>query len=182
MCEFYSPGDLLASIFSPGESPQKLTLLTGPRGYGKTTWCRKLYQEALQRCIQTQGLLSIPVFTGNQKTSIDLFTLSTHQRHSLAIRSQNGDGQLLTPGWKFRAEALQWGNRILSQISNPQLLIIDELGPMEFYSQEGWQTAFSLVSRRDYHWAVVVIRPSLIHLALQRWPWGEVLSINGGVS
>jgi len=180
--EFHSSGDLLANVFCPGASPQKLTLITGPRGSGKTTWCRELYQEALRCDIKPEGLISIPVFVENQKIGIDLQVLPMDECYPLATRRQNGAGYSLTKDWNFNPEIVQWGNRTLSQISHTRLLILDEIGPMEFHSQGGWQAAFPLVSRRDYHWAVVVIRPALLSQAQERWPWAEVLDVGDGVA
>lgn len=182
MSEYHSPGDLLANVFCPGESPQKLTLITGPRGSGKTTWCWTLYQEALQCDIKPQGLISIPVFVENQKIGINLQALPMNECYPLATRRQNGTGYSLTRDWKFNPETLQWGNRIISQIKHTRLLILDEIGPMEFYSQGGWQAAFPLVSRRHYHWAVVVIRPALLPQAQERWPWSEILDVEGNAA
>ena len=181
MSGFHSPGDLLARFFSPGESPKKLTLLTGPRGCGKTTWCQELNRIALDRDINVAGLISLPVIADHRKTGIRVFSLPGNESRLLATRqAQNGQNRF-SQDWCFDADALQWGNTLLARVRQPQLLIIDELGPLEFFGQQGWQAAFPLVASRTYHWAVVVIRPALLSLAKERWPWGDTLSLEEGV-
>jgi nucleoside-triphosphatase len=181
MSENHSPGYLLAKFFSPGASPKKLTLLTGPRGCGKSTWCQELNRIALDGGISVAGLISLPMILGHQKTGIELLSLPTHERRLLATRQAENIQSQFSQDWCFDADALQWGNTVLAGIRQPQLLIIDELGPLEFYGRQGWQAAFPLVASRTYHWAVVVIRPALLLLAKQRWPWGDTLSLEGGV-
>lgn len=177
----YSPGDLLANIFSPGGTSQNLTILTGPRGSGKTSWCLSLHQESIRLGIQSQGLISNPVVEKSQKVGIELFDLSRHLSYPLATRRRNRKKKILTQGWEFDYKTLCWGNEIISRIGKTPLLIIDELGPLEFNGRGGWQAAFSLLDKREYRWAIVVIRPTLLAIAKRLWPWGKVLDIGKGI-
>jgi len=140
----------------------------------------QLFALAAQRGIQTRGLISKPVYAGGKKVAIELIDLSTREHRRLAEFCQDGGRESLTPGWQFDLQALQWGNSILERVEQTQLLIIDELGPLEFFGHEGWQAAFALIAKRAYRCAVVVIRPSLLNQAKERWPWAEVRDVGRG--
>jgi len=53
-------------------------------------------------------------------------------------------------------------------------LIVDELGPLEFEREEGWIAGVSAVDSGEYQAALVVIRPSLLMMASQRWKVSRV--------
>lgn len=173
-------GDLLANGFLSGDSQSSLIILTGPRSAGKTNLCLQLFDSATQMGAQTKGLISKPVYEGQKKIAIDLIDLSTGDQRRLAHPRPKDHRERTTPGWIFDQQALQWGNSILAHVEKTQLLIVDELGPLEFSYQAGWQDAFHVIEKRDYRCAVVVIRPTLLRLAKERWPWAEVMKIQGG--
>jgi nucleoside-triphosphatase len=83
-----------------------------------------------------------------------------------------------TPRWSFHAEAVAWGDAAFSAASPCDLLVVDELGPLEFERGEGWQAGLTAIEARDYRWGVVVIRPELLGAALQRWPSARVIEIS----
>jgi len=71
-----------------------------------------------------------------------------------------------------------WGDAHLARLTPPELLILDELGPLEFIAGRGLQAAFPLLDGRGYRWGVVVIRPDLLAAAQTRWPWAQVVSLD----
>ena len=56
-------------------------------------------------------------------------------------------------------------------LRNGELLLIDELGPLEFRGEGGFIAGFAAIDARHYRLAVVVVRPELLDAARQRWPW-----------
>ncbi len=173
------PGNLLANCFLSGDTKPTLKILTAPRGAGKTKLCLRLHAMAELKGLQPRGLISVPVFDGENKVAIDLLDLSTGDHCRLAKLRRKSNRDSLTLDWQFSSLALLWGNSILERTEHSQLLIIDEIGPMEFLGQEGLQAAFPLISKRAYQIAVVVIRPSLLSIAIERWPWAEIIDIGG---
>ena len=171
----HSPGDLLANFYlSPAA---RLILLSGPSGCGKTTWCIQLQKIAVRQNITVHGIISPPVFKNGSKIGINLLPLPGGRPRRLAVHRQNETSGLFTEDWRFDEHQMDWGERYLARIRSPQLLIVDELGPLEFLNGQGWQSAFSLIGKRAYHLAVIVVRPSLLDVAKQRWPWAENLEL-----
>ena len=59
-------------------------------------------------------------------------------------------------------------------------ILIDEVGPLELLRGEGWQGALRLVDDGSYDEAIVVVRPALIGVARQRWPWAQIVTVAEG--
>ncbi|MGA2503107.1 MAG: nucleoside-triphosphatase [Anaerolineales bacterium] len=168
-----SPDSLLASLLSANETG-KLILVTGKTGSGKTRWCMDLAEQAKAGGFNAVGLISPAVFDRDIKTGIDLVDVESGSKQRLAVRrGKSGEGQF-TVGWDFNEEVLNWGNLILGQLETSQLLILDEMGPLELDQGVGLVNGIGLISARRYGLACVVVRPSLLEIARTLWPWGVV--------
>ena len=128
-----------------------------------------------------RGLVSPAIFEGDQKTGIGLKDLETGEQRRLAYRKGAEDGDIQTQDWQMVAETLEWGNSILEHIETCDLFILDEVGPFEFEHGMGLVAGLDIVdTARDFP-CVVVVRPSLIQMARDRWPWAEIIrSFRGG--
>lgn len=179
--QYCSPGMLLANFFMREEQTNNLVIVTGQRGAGKTSWCMELSHRARLLGLQPVGLLSPPVFQNGRKVSIDLLDIATGERRRLAERRNeemaNGQSVAQTANWRFDAEVLCWGNRILEQIQDCELLILDELGPLELLDEKGLTAGIRVVEARRYRLGCVVARPSLLQATRERWSWGEMMYI-----
>jgi len=147
-----------------------LALLTGGRGAGKTRWCEALVSAARDAALAVAGLVSPPVVAGGEKTGIDLLDVASGERRRLAERARADLPGTAGLGWRFDPEALSFGNALLAGIGTCDLLLVDELGPLEFGRGSGLTAAFALLDSRRYRLAVVVVRPALVAAAEARWP------------
>lgn len=151
----------------------QLVILTGPRGSGKTQACLKLAEAALARGKAPVGLISPAVFEDGHKTAIDLLDLGSGKRRRLAERPPPGAAGTAGLGWRFDATVLAWGNAILDRLPAGGLLVLDELGPLEFEHGQGLSAGLALLDARRHRLAVAVVRPELLTAALSRWPWAQ---------
>lgn len=96
------------------------------------------------------------------------------------------DISITTGQWRFNPRTIRWGNTILSDPTvesktakpkRPDLVIIDELGPLEFRQHQGLQAGMKLVDAWRSNLICVTIRPSLVGAARMRWPWGHIFQI-----
>jgi iron complex transport system ATP-binding protein len=162
--------DLLDQIFRLRDKEKQLILVTGMSGAGKTTWCKKLAEEAANRRMVVAGVLSPGRFEEGKKKGIEIWDLFTGEKRCLAkLREKDSDG-LSTPRWTFSEDAFNWANQVLMDIPDNDLLVIDELGPLEFLQNQGLSAGLDLIDAGRYKVAVVVVRSSLLPKALQRWP------------
>jgi nucleoside-triphosphatase THEP1 len=169
-----SPVELLASLMIQPENISHLLLISGPSGAGKTHWCLQLVDQARLLNVDVAGLVAPAVFTAGRKTRIDMLDLRTGQQRRLALRKGCMTDGLVVGAWELDLAVLSWGNALLQSIHSCQLLVLDELGLLEFNHNSGLISAFRLIESRCYRLACVGIRPSLLPVALERWPWARV--------
>jgi len=161
---------------TPGEKPP-LFIVTGPREVGKTSFIKYLLNLAKTNAIDTAGVLSPAVFVEDQKTGIDLQDPRSGVCQRLAnLRHSENEG-IFTERWMFSKEVMDWGNELLARATPCDLLIVDELGPIELERGEGWQNGIAALNSGDYQAEVVVIRPELLDAASQLWPNASIISI-----
>jgi nucleoside-triphosphatase len=153
-----------------------LFLVTGYRGAGKTTFCDRLARAARQAGWTVAGLISHPVYEQEFRAAIQAEDLRSGEKRMLATRSETP-----TPGakhWRFDEAALTWGNQVLGESLPCDLLVVDELGPLEFERGAGWQAGLTAIDAREYAIAIVVVRAELLGEALLRWDEARVIEID----
>ncbi len=174
-----SPAVALAR-FIAAEISTGLTLISGPRGAGKTSWCADLAAQAGALGLTVAGVLCPARLEDGRKTGIDLVDLRTGERRLLGWREETGAAGLPVGCWRFDAEVLHRGNAILAQSADADVLIIDELGPLEFDEGGGFQAGLRLLDEGRYRAAWVVVRPELLARARARWPLASVMALGEG--
>ena len=146
----------------------EIILLTGDLQSGKTNLCLEIHQLAQEAGIRVGGMISPAVFIGDKKAAIDVLNLKSGIRKRLAELRTSHQSGLETQRWSFDPVVVDWGNKMLKEAVPCDLLLIDELGPLEFHREEGWVNGFDVIDSGEYSTAVIVIRPSLIEEAARR--------------
>lgn len=144
-----------------------LWIVTGWRGSGKTTFCQKMLQAASAIGLNSAGLISPAGFKDGSKESIWAEEIRSNERRLLATDHPQTESDLVFGDWYFSRQTLDWGNRILQSSVPCDLLVIDELGPLEFNLSLGWVSAFDVIKTDKFRLAIVVIRPELLERAQQ---------------
>ena len=162
------------------ESPVNghLWILTGPRGSGKTTLCRRLAAEAKSLGWDVAGVVSPAVFDGGDKTGIEALDLRSGESRLFARRPVDPDGGLShRQRWVYDPIALAWGNQILSSAIPCDMLVVDELGPLELEAGQGWNAGLKALNSRAYQVALVTVRPELLAASRKRWPFAGAVDV-----
>ena len=159
----------------------KIWIITGPCQVGKTRFCSFLVEQAKNQGLDIAGVLCPPIYENQQKTTITIINFKTQECKILAkVRTSENEG-VYTDHWVFDEEVLSWGNQVLAETKNCDLLLVDELGPLEFNRGQGWQNGLQAIDQGDFQITAVVIRPSLVQTAVHRWPNAQVLEIPTGL-
>jgi nucleoside-triphosphatase THEP1 len=152
------------------EARPRLVLLTGGRGSGKTHWCLAVRDAACRTGITVAGVVSPPVHAHGGKFAIEVMDAASGERRRLAVRPPRNETGTAGLGWRFDAAALAWGDAVLQNAPACDLLLIDELGPLEFCGEGGFSHGFAAIAARRYRLAIIVVRPERLPDALARWP------------
>lgn len=156
-----------------------LWIITGWRGSGKTTFCREMLQTARAAGWNTAGLLSPACFKDGIKESIWAEDIRSGEKHLLAAVHPQTKNDLAFGEWYFNRKTLDWGNHILRSSIPCDLLVIDELGPLEFNLSMGWVSALEVLKTAQFVLAMIVIRPELFENAKNNLNPSHTIQING---
>lgn len=142
----------------------RVSVLTGNRRIGKTTVCRETVALARAQGDECGGILTVA-----RDGARDVYDVRTGEVRRL---TQPPDAQpaVVQGRFRFNPETLSWAKEVLSQSVPCDLLVIDEIGPLEIERGAGWVTAFEVLHSRAFALAVVVVRPELVARAQLRLP------------
>ena len=158
----------------------RIWLVSGERGAGKTSLCSAVVQWVRAAGWDVAGLLSPAVLADGRKLGIDVLDLRSGGRRRLAnarLFEEERDNGIHTRAWAFDPEALDWGDRVLQAVGSCDLLVVDELGMLEFERGQGWLSGLTALDGRQYRHALAVIRPELLATAQERWPDAQIVAV-----
>ncbi len=157
----------------------QIIVITGDLEIGKTSLCLDIAGLAQESGIKVTGLVSPGVFEDGYKKAIDVQDVLTGERRRLAELKEQVETDLETKRWSFYPEAVSWGNNVLQKALPTEILIIDELGPLEFNRAQGWVEAFDAIDSGEFQTALLVFRPSLVQQASRRWRITRIIDLSG---
>ncbi len=171
-----SPASMLACVVNK-EDVNGIWLISGERRVGKTTWCASFAHQAQAAGWTVGGLISPAVFSEGEKIGFDLVDLQSGDQRRFGV-SDNAHADWIKVGiWFFDPKVIAWGNERLKLCQSCNLLILDELGPLEFKHNLGFQEGMRLLDEHRIQAAFVVVRPELLPFAQKRWPQTRVIEI-----
>jgi nucleoside-triphosphatase THEP1 len=154
-------------------------IVSGEIDSGKSSLCSAIVESARARGWEVAGLVSHAVVQAGEKIGFEAERLPSGERRVLALRPSAGvrsDGPA-TKGWRFDGAVLAWCNQGLEQATPCDLLVVDELGPLEWVRGEGLQAGLQAVDGAQFRLALIVVRPWLVPRAIERWPDASVVRL-----
>lgn len=159
----------------------KITVVSGATGAGKTVLCEQAVAACRARGVDVAGVISRSEYEAEEKVRLYAQNLKGGERW-LAERTDRPvpfTGPT-TKCWAFDADTIAWANAFLTESTPAKVLVIDELGPLEFGRGEGFLAALEVLDKGDFDHALVVVRPGLTDVALRRWSNAEVVDLDQG--
>jgi nucleoside-triphosphatase THEP1 len=142
----------------------RLIVLTGERGVGKSTVCRQTVVLA-----QGEGYICGGIITLARDNVRDVLDVGSGDVRRLT-QPEDASPAIDQGRFRFDRQVLSWGNTKLTRATPCDLLVVDEIGPLEVERRGGWVSAFDVLQGREYALALVVIRPELVVQAQLRLP------------
>jgi nucleoside-triphosphatase THEP1 len=147
-------------------------LLTGERQVGKTTVCKRVAELARGLGYDPAGVFA-PVILGKDGLPVAYYALMVSDGQQRVLARANGDlGGPRTKRYSFDAVILSWViDGLRGAISQGcDLLIVDEIGPLELEQGRGLAPILSDLSTRRLPPLLLVVRPELIVQLQKRLP------------
>ena len=152
----------------------EIIIISGEKREGKTTFVSRLVDNLKDQNIQIIGFLSIGIHENNRRTGFDIFDLQTSQKVGLCTKTRH-KGWFSFGDYYFNPEGISKGNEILdiNNLNNTQLVVIDEVGPVELNGQ-GWSDAIEALCQASSVPQLWVVRKSLLDVIIRKWNTGNI--------
>jgi len=149
----------------------RLALVTGDIEIGKTTAVERVVALARARGYVCAGLWSPAHIVDGRKTGIEAVDLSSGERRLLARMAAEATGEQLGR-YSFCPDAIAWANEVLAEAvaARPDLLAVDEIGPLELERGGGLAPVLELLATGRVPRALVVVRTWLLDALRARLP------------
>lgn len=156
-------------------------VITGEVRQGKTIFLQTVLRLLAPMSISVGGFLALGVHENDERVGFDLVDIDTgHTTPLCTIRPLPGAAQI--GRFYFFESGLEKGRSLLTpEINHPHdLVVIDELGPMEL-NGEGWSSSVENLVARTIIPQVWVVRRPLVEKMLNKWNIGQAYIIDIGM-
>jgi len=151
----------------------RLVVLTGKRRIGKSTVCAEFVALARDEGFHCGGIITL---AQDEERHVPAARHAVATRHVVAVRTgdrrrlthSSGAGAVIQGRFRFSPETIQWAAEAVGRATPCDLLVVDEIGPLEVIRGEGWVGAIDVVREGAYALAVVVVRPELVETVCAR--------------
>ncbi len=154
---------------------KRIFIITGEVKAGKTQLVSNVISALRKLKFKVTGVYSPARFENNVKTGIYLVDISNEKKKLLANYQPGWDYDNSKREWKMDPEVLQWGFEVIRESVPTSVLIIDELGFLEFEKNQGLTSAFDILKDGVYRLAIVVVRIGLLKQAMAKWESAKVI-------
>ncbi len=142
-----------------------IVVLSGPLHSGKTNFLRRALARWQERGHQVSGYLSIAV-SGDSGTEYDLLDLRDGRLRPFLVRKPLPGAESYGPFY-FVPEALEQARSIIAAARPEELLVVDEVGPLELAGGGVWRELQAVVSRPGLR-VLVVVREDILEEVVAR--------------
>lgn len=143
-------------------------VLTGPVHSGKTTLLKKLVRSLEPSKMKIHGFLSVAVFEDTKFTGYDLFSLP--EKNSIPFIRKSGQKDWMRIGpYYFLPQALAEARRIIDNPDPKDVLIVDEIGPLELAGKGFWPVFIKVAPFARFH-ILCVVRKTILSGFLKAMP------------
>jgi nucleoside-triphosphatase THEP1 len=134
-----------------------VVVVTGGHDAGKSLFCMRVVRAAQRRGLSVGGLITHKLVVDDAE--IRFVEDVARREYRLLYRCRTDAGLLAR---NPSAETIGWAEDVLERAAECDLLVLDELGPHELVSGDGWEGALALLERRAERPTLVVVGDGLL--------------------
>jgi len=148
---------------------QSIFLVTGPVRGGKTTFLTSLILRLKQNELRVAGILCPGKFSSGKRSAFSLKNIQTGEELPMAS-IQDETGWFKYRRFWFNPEAFRLGEIWIREglKKDAQIMVIDELGPMEL-ERSGWSELLNILAETTIPVQLWSVRESIIEEVMKRW-------------
>ena len=170
----FSQADTLLTVFKKEHLQRpEVVIITGDVHSGKTTFAQKIVADLHEQKIRIAGFFSVGINENDIRIGFNLVDIGSSRQIELCSDKKN-EKRLKFGRYYFNSDAISLGNEILSSnnLSDKQLIVIDEVGHLELNGQ-GWSNAIENIIRSNTMPQLWIVRKSLVQKCSRRWNIGN---------
>jgi nucleoside-triphosphatase THEP1 len=170
----FTQAEVLLGVFDrEHQRKPQVVILTGNIHEGKTTFAQKVISDLHEQKIRFAGFLSIGINANGERTGFNLLDLESSESIELCSDTEE-ENRFQLGKYFFNEAALARGNEILNvdNLSDKQLIVIDEIGPLEL-SGKGWSSSIENITRSITVPHLWIVRKSLVNNIIRKWNIGN---------
>ena len=156
----------LNEIKSKANFEQKVFIITGGVGSGKTTCAKSLIENFQQENISVSGVYSSRVIENDITTGYDIVTISNN-KSEIFLRKKGDSSQQKIGRFYIFDEGLNAGNSEL-QNSNSQITVVDEIGRLEL-SGKGWFNSVEQIIEKSENHLILAVRDEFVSQIIEKF-------------
>jgi nucleoside-triphosphatase THEP1 len=159
----------LNEIKQKKSSTEKVFIISGSVGEGKTTYVKRLIEYLRKNNIKPGGILSERVMTGFQTTGYDVVNIETGERAAF-LRQNEECGTEKIGRFNICPKGLALGKTILSTflLSDNRIVVIDEVGSLELRNK-GWASCIDELLEHSGHHIIITVRDIHVDEVIKKW-------------
>jgi nucleoside-triphosphatase THEP1 len=148
---------------------QRVFILTGSIGEGKTTYAKKLIDLFRNKGTSVGGIISERVMVNSHTTGYDLVNIETGES-AILLRQDEKCGSERIGRYIICKGGIERGNEILSSLAcrKIQLIIIDEVGLLEL-QDKGWTESINRLLAESSVNLLITVRTDYVDAVIKKW-------------
>ncbi len=149
--------------------PPNVSVLTGGKGEGKTTYLTKIIEKFKAQSISVGGIFSPRVIENNITIGYDVVDIMSNNRERFLRISDNNNLEKIGR-YRILPEGLKMGSRALLSKNNRlnKFVIIDEVGALELQGH-GWAGNLNELMKVSNCHLLLTVREGFIDQVIQKW-------------
>jgi nucleoside-triphosphatase THEP1 len=171
----FSQAELLFGIFEKEHLLRPdIVIITGEIHQGKSSFAKVITDWILEQKIRVGGFLSPGINENGKRTGFNLLDLESSEQTELCSDKKD-DNRIRFGQYYFNGETISRGLEILSlnNVSDKQLIVIDEIGPLEL-NGGGWNDAIEKLTGSSTTPQLWVVRKSIVRKINRKWNVGNI--------